>query len=169
MAEAGAILRSMQEAAKVFTYDQAQALVQRDVELEAALRRVAALDFSMIKRKLVEEHAWMVDACDDAERLYRMFLALNIRYPMRKICPTGPIDEFWHAHILDTVAYATDCQTLFGGLLHHFPYFGMRGPEDRANLEHAFSETIDLFIKHFGIDPTVGDAQARGCSPQRCP
>jgi hypothetical protein len=159
----------MLEAASVLTYDEAQALVQRDVELEAALQSVAALDFAMIKRKLVEEYEWTHDACDDAERLYRMFLALNMRYPGQKICPTGPIDEFWHAHILDTAAYARDCQALFGELLHHFPYFGMRGPEDRANLERAFSDSIDLFIRHFGIDPTAGDAQARGCSPQRCP
>lgn len=159
----------MLEAATALTYDEAQSLVQRDAELEVALRRVAALDFTMIKRKLIEEQQWVPDVCEDAERLYRMFLALNVRYPAQKICPTGPIDEFWHAHILDTAAYAGDCQTLFGGLLHHFPYFGMRGPEDRANLERAFSETIDLFIRHFGIDPTAGDAQARGCSPQRCP
>jgi hypothetical protein len=54
-------------------------------------------------------------------------------------------------------------------MLHHFPYFGMRGPDDRADLERTFSESIDLFIRHYGIDPTAGDTQARGCSPQRCP
>ena len=105
----------------------------------------------------------------EVEDLYRKFLALNMVYPDRKICPTGPIDEFWHAHILDTRAYAADCQALFGEYLHHFPYFGMRGPEDRQALESAFSASRALFIEHFGIDFAGGEAEARGCSPQRCP
>ena len=97
--------------------------------------------------------------------LYRRFLALNIVYRDQKICPTGPIDEFWHAHILDTQAYASDCQHLFGEYLHHFPYFGMRGPADRSDLESAFDQSTALFVRHFGIDPCRGESQARGCSP----
>jgi hypothetical protein len=159
----------MIEAARALTLDEAQALVQRDEKLEAALRSVEALDFAMLKGKLVDEQGWTQEICDEAEGLYRMFLALNIRYPESKICPTGPLDEFWHAHILDTQAYERDCQTLFGRILHHYPYFGLRGPEDRADLERAFAGTIDLFIRHFGIDLTSGDTQARSCRPQRCP
>lgn len=151
------------------TFDSAQALVRHDPELAAAVTSVLNLDFSMLKMKLVKEEGWTLEACDDAEDLYRKFLALNIRYPEAKICPNGPTDDFWHAHILDTRKYAEDCQALFGGYLHHFPYFGLRGPEDRADLEQAFACTIDLFIRHFGIDPTAGDCQARSCSPQSCP
>jgi hypothetical protein len=152
-----------------FTLEAAQKLVHRDAALEEAVRRVSALDFTMLKRKLVDEQGWTAEVCEEAEHLYRKFLALNIRYRDRKVCPTGPIDEFWHAHILDTEAYARDCEAILGEYLHHFPYFGMRGPEDRVDLERAFAESIDLFIRHFGIDPTAGDTQARGCSPQRCP
>jgi hypothetical protein len=151
------------------TFEEAQALVRRDDALQAAIARVATLDFSMICRKQMEEYGWTPEACAEAEELYRKFLALNVRYPDRKICPNGPTDEFWHAHILDTQKYAADCQFLFGGMLHHYPYFGMRGPEDRADLERAFAETIDLFIRHFGVDPTAGDSRARSCRPQRCP
>lgn len=151
------------------TYESAQALVRRDPALDAAVEKVSRLDFSMLRMKLVSEGGWSLEACDEAEDLYRKFLALNIRYPETKICPNGPTDSFWHAHILDTRKYAEDCNELFGGLLHHFPYFGLRGPEDRADLERAFSNTTDLFIRHFGIDPTAGDCQARSCSPQRCP
>jgi hypothetical protein len=154
---------------KPMTFEDSQQLVRVDEALADALRRVGQLDFNMLKRKLVEEKGWTSEVCDEVEGLYRKFLALNMRYPDRKICPSGPIDEFWHAHILDTRAYATDCERLFGSILHHFPYFGMRGPEDRADLERAFSESMDLFAVHFGIDPTAGDAQARSCRPQRCP
>lgn len=109
------------------------------------------------------------EQCDEAEHLYRRFLALVTRYGDRTICPTGPIDAFWHAHILDTHAYERDCAFLFGHILHHYPYFGMRGPDDRQDLERAFEDTVDLFIRHFGIDPTAGDTTARSCRPQNCP
>ncbi len=151
------------------TFEQAHAFVRLDADLAGALARVAELDFSMLRRKLAEENDWTPEYCDEVEALYRKFLALNIRYPDRKICPTGPIDEFWHAHILDTRAYASDCDRLFGQMLHHFPYFGMRGSEDRQALEEAFAQSIDLFVLHFGVDPTAGDARARSCRPQRCP
>jgi hypothetical protein len=151
------------------TFEQAHAFVRLDAELAQALTRVSDLEFSMLKRKLMEEQEWTPEYCDEVEALYRKFLALNIRYPDRKICPTGPIDEFWHAHILDTRAYASDCDRLFGRMLHHFPYFGMRGPEDRQSLEESFTQSVDLFVLHFGVDPTAGDARARSCRPQRCP
>jgi hypothetical protein len=151
------------------TFEESQRRVTIDNELAEALQRVGELDFTMLKLKLVEEKGWTAELCDEVEDLYRKFLALNMRYPERKICPSGPIDEFWHAHILDTHAYVADCQRLFGRLLHHFPYFGMRGPQDRAALGQAFSESIALFVVHFGIDPTAGDSRARSCSPQRCP
>jgi hypothetical protein len=151
------------------SFEAAQAMIRSDEALRDALERVNQLDFSMLRRKMIEEHGWTAEFSDEAEFLYRRFLALNARYPDRKICPTGPIDAFWHAHILDTRAYMRDCGAVLGEYLHHFPYFGMRGSEDRAALESAFRESVDLFITHFGIDPTAGDVLARSCSSQRCP
>ena len=151
------------------TWEESQGLTEMTPDLEVALQRVAELDFSLLKRKLGEEKGWSPEYQSEVEGLYRQFLALNVIYPERKICPTGPIDEFWHAHILDTHAYVRDCEFLFGGFLHHFPYFGMRGPEDRAALQSAFDESRSLFVRHFGVDPCGGETQARGCSPQRCP
>lgn len=151
------------------TFEVAQRMISSDAALVAALDRASQLDFTMLKRKLAEERGWTSELCDEVESLYRSFLALNARYPDRKICPTGPIDIFWHAHILDTRAYVRDCELMFGEYLHHFPYFGMRGPEDQAALDRAFRESIELFITHFGVDPTAGDIVARSCSSQRCP
>ena len=163
----------MNEPARSFrdalTFDESRALLRTDTAVEEALEKIGGIDFSMLKRKLEVERGWTSEFCDEVEDLYRKFLALNIRYPDKKICPSGPIDEFWHAHILDTRAYEKDCEVLFGGYLHHFPYFGMRGPEDEAALETSFRESLDLFVLHFGVDPTAGDTQARSCSPQRCP
>lgn len=150
-------------------YDQCQDLTSTGPAVERALNQVASLDFSMLKTKMAQEKGWSDERLREVEGLYRQFLALNIAYPERKVCPTGPIDEFWHAHILDTAAYAKDCDYLFGRPLEHFPYFGMRGPEDNEALQTAFRDSRDLFIIHFGVDPTIGSMQARGCSPQRCP
>jgi hypothetical protein len=150
-------------------WTECQNFIETGVEIGEALNRVSTIDFKMLKLKLGEEKGWSTEYQEEVESLYRRFLALNIVYTDRKICPTGPIDEFWHAHILDTRAYEQDCQFLFGQYLHHFPYFGMRGPEDYQNLQNAFDDSKALFIHHFGIDPCGGETQARGCSPQRCP
>ena len=91
------------------SFDAAQAMVTTDARLMRAVARVSQLDFTLLKRKLMEERAWTSEYCDDVESLYRQFLALNAIYPDRKICPTGPVDEFWHAHILDTRAYEREC------------------------------------------------------------
>ncbi|HKI00463.1 MAG TPA: hypothetical protein VKK31_00640 [Thermoanaerobaculia bacterium] len=155
--------------AKTLGWEDCRTLTESSDALEQAMAQVAALDFTVLKKKLGEEHGWTPEYQDEVEDLYRQFLALNMVYTDRKICPTGPMDEFWHAHILDTRAYAADCEKLFGRFLHHFPYFGMRGPEDRQDLETTFAESRRLFIRHFGIDPCSGEAQARGCAPQRCP
>ncbi len=122
------------------SFEDAHAMIALDTGLDAALERVGQLDFTMLKRKLIEENAWTSEFCEEVESLYRKFLALNVRYRNQKICPTGPIDTFWHAHILDTRAYARDCQVIFGDYLHHFPYFGMRGPGDQAALDRSSPE-----------------------------
>src|SRR5580704_18061394 len=141
--------------AALVSFEAAQAMIASDAVLGAALDRVSQLDFTMLRRKMTEEQNWTSEFCEEVESLYRKFLALNARYPDRKICPTGPIDTFWHAHILDTRAYARDCELVLGDYLHHFPYFGMRGPDDQAQLEKAFHESVEMFIIHFGIDPTA--------------
>ena len=155
--------------AQPLNWDECQNLLENDEQIASSLKRVGSLDFGMLKRKLGEEKGWSPEYQCEVEELYRRFLALNMVYKDQKICPTGPVDEFWHAHILDTRAYERDCEQLFGEYLHHFPYFGMRGPNDRADLETAFQQSRELFIRHFGIDPCSAETQARGCSPQRCP
>lgn len=90
---------------------------------------------------------------DLAISLYREFLALIYAYPEKKIVPIRIIDAVWHAHILDTKAYARDCDRMFGKFLHHYPYFGMGGPEDEKRLEAAYSETCELWVQHFQRRP----------------
>ncbi len=126
------------------------------------------LDLTMIKFKLLrneEGTSWISEQAEHAEKLYRMFLVLHVRYPDRTIVPTKMIDAFWHQHILDTRKYAQDCQVIFGFFLHHFPYFGLRGEEDAGNLTKAFAETEELFLSEFGetLNVKINHAHCSNC------
>lgn len=114
---------------------------------------VEQLDFSRLKHKLMnddEGESWSFEQCERAEREYKRFLTLIKLHPKKQIVPTKEMDKFWHSHILDTMAYQRDCMKAFGYFVHHFPYFGIYGPEDRANLEREFAESQSLYFDAFG-------------------
>ncbi len=110
-----------------------------------------SIKFSLAMRE--EGPGWSLEKIETLEFWYRRFLFLVHLYPEKSIVPTKDIDVFWHTHILDTKKYMADCETLFGGYFHHFPYFGLRGEQDRMNLEEAFSETEELYLSLFGESP----------------
>lgn len=89
--------------------------------------------------------------------------------------PSEPLDDIWHAHILDTKKYAEDCDKIFGKFLHHFPYLGMRGAEDKLLLEENYDTTKSLFRKELGIEIDVAkNGKASTCygkcgnTPTKC-
>ena len=113
-----------------------------DLDLEPIL--IKAMDAE-------EGHGWTFDfACRVAQE-YRRFLVLCLEHPSDPIVPSSLVDDFWHLHILDTQKYIEDCQHCFGSMLHHFPYFGMRGEKDAANLREAWLETLALYQSTFGM------------------
>jgi hypothetical protein len=116
------------------------------------------IDLSRLRHKYTQtelpkltEQEW-----DLGEKEYRRFLKLIMLYPRRELVPSKAVDKIWHAHILDTMAYHSDCDALFGHYLHHFPYFGIYGEEDYQNLSNAFEETVRLYELHFGPYPGYG-------------
>lgn len=137
------------------------------------MSRIADLDFTMIKAKLMdadEGPGWTTQECELVEAEYRRFLALKHAYPDREIVPNRLVDLFWHQHILDTEKYAEDCAAVFSGFLHHYPYFGMQGDEDA--LHRAFEDTERLAQRHFGL-PAPSDAAGMAkcrtkCKPMSC-
>ncbi|MBO6938614.1 MAG: glycine-rich domain-containing protein-like [Deltaproteobacteria bacterium] len=72
-------------------------------------------------------------------RRYRMFLALAAHHPGKYATPTREIDEFWHLHMLNPVAYYEDCQKIFGRIFDHDGGFGT-GPGELAILKAAFRD-----------------------------
>ncbi|OWW22454.1 glycine-rich domain-containing protein [Noviherbaspirillum denitrificans] len=120
---------------------------------EQIVEAVFSLDLDPIKFKLMdvnEGYGWSREEADRQELEYKRFLALVAKYPEEAIVPDKNVDKFWHAHILDTMKYAEDCQNVFGYFLHHFPYFGMRDAEDAANLAQASDRTRALYREEFG-------------------
>lgn len=138
-----------------------------------SMEDIEALDLALIKLKLQDAEegpGWSAERCDAVEIDYKRFLALKRVYPESEIVPNREVDLFWHQHILDTEKYAKDCEALFGSFLHHYPYFGMQGEEDYANLCAAFRETQELYELHFGgKGESSSSAKCRTkCKPVKC-
>src|SRR5258708_17888782 len=122
----------------------------------AALELVNRIDLSAINKVLQHMNAdfWSDQVIAETEASYRRLLALNVLYPSEQIVVNKILDDYWHQHILDTRKYAEDCQTIFGYFLHHDPYFGIDGEEDRQRNREAFAVTQQLWEDAFG-EPMV--------------
>jgi hypothetical protein len=123
--------------------------------LKKGLKAISGLDLEPIKFKLMDTldgSGWSRPRTEQASSNYRRFLILNLKFPSRAIVPSKDVDSFWHSHILDTKKYAADCHEIFGYFLHHFPYFGMRGEDDKCDMNTAFMETNDLYLSEFGVN-----------------
>lgn len=151
--------------------------VEPVMSADEAMRRLQVLDLEMVRQKLAdpeEGKGWSAEELDLAEREYRRFLALHLMYPGTAVVPCGFVDEVWHAHILDTQAYGPNCQEVFGFFLHHFPYFGMRGEQDAADLRSAYDLTLDRYEAAFGEPAAeawqgMSSAKCRTkCKPMKC-
>lgn len=136
--------------------------------------QIENLDLHLIKLKLTDKEegkGWTSDYCDSVEIDYKRFLFLKLMYPDKDIVPNKEIDSFWHQHILDTEKYFFDCKSIFGKFIHHYPYFGMNGPDDYKNLCDAFDETGELYKFHFNIEYAKGKGSGKcrtACKPQKC-
>jgi len=121
-------------------------------DVERALEAVGQIDLSPINRVLQYENPafWTDAVLADTEANYRRLLALYMLYPGEPIVVNKILDDYWHQHILDTRKYADDCDALFGGLLHHDPYFGIGGEVDRQRNREAFATTQQLWDDVFG-------------------
>lgn len=115
--------------------------------------RIASLDLQPIMFKLVTENGYTTDQVQVLEKWYKRFLFLTFKYKEQPIVIAEAIDTFWHQHILDTRKYAEDCAAVFGDFLHHFPYFGLRGEDDRRALRTAYQATLNLLREEYGETP----------------
>jgi hypothetical protein len=118
------------------------------LEIERARASVDQIDLSKVHLNLTDEEdgpGWSVEKCRGVELRYRTFLVGHLLYPEISFAPDKDVDVFWHYHILDTRAYITDCDKLFGGYFHHNPYLGMEGVESTEALMQAWELTQALY------------------------
>jgi hypothetical protein len=136
-------------------------MTQAVKSVEQVVAAIQALDLDPIKLKLMdpeEGQGWSREYVERMETAYKRFLILMVKFPEETIAPTKDVDKFWHGHILDTMKYAEDCQSVFGYFLHHFPYFGMRGEEDAADLRIAAEKMHVIYEQEFGEALPAGAA-----------
>ena len=119
----------------------------------SALSATQSIDLEPISEKLrhIDPVRWSNSLLVETEKNYRRFLALHLIHPSESIVPNELLDEYWHQHILDTRKYAADCEVTFGSFLHHDPYFGIGGQEDRQRNLRAFANTQKLWKEAFGV------------------
>lgn len=123
-------------------------------DAERALAQVNKIDLSPILWKLSQPNpltGWAPtdEELREAEISYRHYLALHLLHPEEILTPSHEVDLFWHAHILDTVKYAEDCQLLFGFFFHHFPYAGWQGGEIGEQHQARGRRTNELCQRYF--------------------
>ena len=120
--------------------------------LAASLALTSTWNFELAKQKLLETGyaGWSKERADKAEENYKRYLAIIAALGGYRPVPNADIDRFWHEHILDTERYATDCTSLFGHYLHHYPYFGMRGDADRSSWLNAAEFSAAIWKEAFG-------------------
>lgn len=137
--------------------------------IQKGLKALAQLDLSRVKRKIMEPapegKGWSLAQANEAEKWYRHYLEVCLRFPKFPAVPNGPIDMMWHQHILDTRAYGRDCQRIFGRFLHHYPYYGMNGDADAR--DDSFDDTNAYYLQLFGEDcihmQHFGGVKAKDC------
>ncbi len=113
---------------------------------------IASINLEMVKMKMQDKsewQGWTSEQCDSAEVEYKRYLQLNLQFPKSSIVPNKIMDTMWHYHILDTRAYCKDSEEVFGGYFHHYPYFGMRGEQDKQNLLNSFEKTKEMYLETF--------------------
>jgi hypothetical protein len=119
---------------------------------DPTIQKIISLDLGPIKFKLVVEKGLNADVVDEHIRKYKRFLILMHLKPEVRFAPDHEIDDIWHAHILDTEKYRTDCNYIFGRFIDHFPYFGLRSEQDRQELDLAYAETKAVYLNEFGVE-----------------
>lgn len=66
---------------------------------------------------------WTPSQAQYADKWYRRFLVLAVKYPNIVLVPTEEVDELWHMHVLDMDAYDKDMNRILGRKLFHTPLF----------------------------------------------
>src|SRR6266571_7224979 len=116
---------------------------------------IQALDLETVKIRVMDPvrgEGWTREYADSIEVAYKTYLTMLAKYPddAEDILLSEDVDEFWHTHILQTIKYSEDCQTVFGKYLHHNPHVGELTPADVDRRVAMAEKTRRLYQQEFG-------------------
>ncbi len=82
--------------------------------------KIDSIDLSNVKLTMQEPNgdALSIEEINSLEAKYKEFL--YEAGTSSNVIPSREVDMMWHHHILDTRAYAADCNRVFGKMIHHF-------------------------------------------------
>jgi len=140
------------------------------VKFNEAMEIVKEWDFSLAIKKLQEPSygSWSESRALQAVEDYKRYLSITKTLNGYQLVPNGDLDEVWHLHLLDTRRYVDDCYSLFGGFLHHYPYYGMIDQENKQDWLDNQEFSSDLWNKLFSETLYSESSEAMKC-PQACP
>ncbi|MBV9469787.1 MAG: hypothetical protein JO316_16870 [Abitibacteriaceae bacterium] len=135
-----------------------------------ALQMIDLHDFSLVKKKVAQEHGIKDAKHLDTGILYlKRYYAIHILDPLNPPAMSLPVDPFWHTHVLYSEDYIGFCNQVFGQYIHHIPLLF----EDKVAVafvtdmyNHTYKRHEEIFGKiderFFPRDATIGLC----CSPK---
>jgi hypothetical protein len=96
---------------------------------------------------------------------YKKFLRMMVDSHRAWFTPSKLVDELWHRHILDTVAYCNFCRRVNGAYLHHTPHYG----KPHTFHDPGFKATLQAYEDKYERAPpdqiwgTVGESGGGNC------
>lgn len=133
---------------------QARVTARPEQEVIAAIQ---VLDLESVKVRAMDPdlgEGWTREYADSVEVAYKNFLTMLVKYQddAEDILPSKDVDEFWHTHILQTMKYEDDCQSVFGKFLHHQPHIGELTQADHEKRAVLADKTSRLYQQEFGSE-----------------
>lgn len=117
-------------------------------QVAQGLQIIEALDFERLLNRLQSPaprgKEWTAQQAIEADKWYRRFLILSLKYPDMSLVPSAEVDELWHLHILDMKRYETETVQIFGHVFYHKPNF------NEGDLRPQIEKTHELLLAEFG-------------------
>jgi hypothetical protein len=118
-------------------------------DIREAEEKIQTIDLSRIENRLKRERLdWDNERITTAIQEYRRYLTMILIFSDHPFMPpTRDSDEVWHAHILHTIKYAEDCESVFGIFIDHEPADGGGPPPELVQV------TYEAYRMIFHSDP----------------
>jgi hypothetical protein len=114
--------------------------------------KISNIDLELIEKDLTRTLGWSQSKCEDIVTEYKKFIYLcsTNTDKTKSMIPSKDVDEVWHAHILRTEKYVSDCQVAGKQYIHHLPTPSNAPPANPSEFENG---TKCLYEKVFGPLP----------------